>query len=48
MFVGADNNAGLQMASMLNMYKCVPLKASIGTKNQSEYDLFNHKQLFGQ
>ena len=29
MFVGADNNAGLQMASMLNMYKCVPLKASI-------------------
>ena len=27
MFVGADNNAGLQMASMLNMYKCVPLKS---------------------
>ena len=47
MFVGADNNAGLQMASMLNMYKCVPLKASIGTKNQSEYDLFNTSSYSG-
>lgn len=47
MFVGADNNAGLQMASMLNMYKCVPLKASIGIKNKSEYDLFNASSYSG-
>ncbi len=33
--------------SMLNMYKCVPLKASIGIKNKSEYDLFNASSYSG-
>ena len=28
-------------------YKCVPLKASIGTKNKSEYDLFNASSYSG-
>ena len=44
-FNGSNNSDGLKIASILNMYKCVPLKAGIGTQDSTdlneEYDLFN-------
>ena len=40
-FSGCDTNIGVMLASVLNMYKCVPLKASAGG---SSYDLFNLHQ----
>ena len=37
-FEGWDTNIGVMLASVLNMYKCVPLKAISGSNS---YDLFN-------